>query len=135
DQDGAAPGALARLDVVEDVADHPRALQVDRVLARRALQQAGTRLAAFAVERVAGHLTARMMGTAIQPGERCTAPGEHLDQPRAYVVEPRGLEMPERDAGLVADDEQRPPEAREALECTLGAAGETHPCRIDVVRH
>jgi hypothetical protein len=48
EEDGATARAAPGLDVVEDVADHPRRRELHAVLACRALQHPGRRLAAFA---------------------------------------------------------------------------------------
>lgn len=76
-----------------------------------------------------------MMRAPVCAGERGAALGEHLPQP-AFDVEQRSVfELAERDAGLIADHEQRVRVRGEHRERFARARRETHQRGIGVVGH
>src|SRR2546421_641376 len=62
--------ATSRLDVVEDVADHPGLREVDLELATGSFEHSGLRLAAVAFDREFGDCSVRMMRTPLHARQR-----------------------------------------------------------------
>src|SRR3954469_2788289 len=124
DEHRAAAGAPSRLDIVEDVAHHPRALEAHAVAPRGALQKAAAGLAALAA-------VARGMRTVIE----AVQVRHHLAQPPLHAAKLRLLEQPERDTGLVGNDDQPVAARGERGEALFGTRREADALGIDVVRH
>src|SRR4051812_46591278 len=133
DHDRPAPGASARFDVVENVADHPRTTKVDPGLPRGPLQQSGVRLAAQALDGKTLDTALRVVWTAIEPRERCAVTPEQRLQSLADGVEVANRETAECRTRLVADDDERQAERPQQSERFPRTRDEVHARGIDVV--
>ncbi len=105
DQHRAAAGAVARFDIVQDAADHPRGLQVDVVLARRLDQHARHGLAAQAGNRIGGHLAVRVVRAIIKTIECQLFAKQQVGQAVLHRGQRRFRVAPVRHPVLVADHE------------------------------
>jgi hypothetical protein len=105
-QDRAAAGAFAGLDVVEDVADEPRAAQVDVEFGRGTQQHARRRLAAIAGHRQLRHDTFRVVWAVIDTVDPHAVAPEFRRQVRVHAVEVGRAEQTACQAGLVGDHYQ-----------------------------
>jgi hypothetical protein len=72
DEDSPAASAVASLNIVKDIANHPALTQVHTVLECGTSEEARGRLAASTPDRVALNLAVRMMRTVMKTGQRHT---------------------------------------------------------------
>ena len=126
EQHRATAGDATCFDVVEDVADHPRAIERELEVGRGAQQQPGLGLAAAAAR--AGPVRAGV--------DACKLDAV-LGELRAHVgvqrVERRVVEQAEADARLVGDDHERVAVGLQQHQAFDRVAREPQPLRVDVV--
>src|SRR5690348_9908191 len=133
DENRAAARAIAGLDIVEDVPDHPRALEVHAMGGGRIEQQSRTRLAAGA--RDGGTHAGWRMRTPAIGGEHDAKGCEQFVEACLDRAQRCQREAPERHARLVRDDEKQEACILQRTQRVAGTGDEIHARGIDVVRH
>ena len=123
---GAAARSAAGLDVVEDVADHPRALEREIEIGGRAQQQAGFGLAAAATR-------AGSMHAGVDAGELDAVLGELCAHVGMQRVERRVVEQAQADTRLVRDHDERVAVGLQQHQAFDRLAREAHALRVGVV--
>src|SRR5690606_26214940 len=132
-EDGAAAGATACLDIVQDVADEPAAREVQPEFAGGLEQEAGRGLSAVTSTGVARHGAARVVRAPVAARQARAIDGEHLLQAIGYVGEAIVIEVPQRHSGLVADHHERQLQAAENPQSPRDMGRKLHEARFDVV--